>query len=200
MEHQNRPTAIDLIDLLGLSNRNPDYKTSNAIFYGPTPWIAPLAYAHVIFSPAVEAHISQISEALKIPQFWKEFLRRQNGADLFSGALYLYGVIPRGEPLNRSSLRTEKPFNIEWRNCDSIFKDKGIWLLVGSYGYNRTLLLVNRESGEARLADDSGNTISDVGFTIDQWISNEISRLSRLFDASGRLITDSAQTLPPRRN
>ena len=67
-------------------------KSGTALFYNHAPWVAPLAYLHIVFKGSTKAALRETNSIFQLPKYWTEFLSVQNGAILFSGAFSIYGL------------------------------------------------------------------------------------------------------------
>jgi hypothetical protein len=128
-----------------------------------------------------------------------EFLRVQNGAILFSGSLSIYGVLEPGQRISREPM-LRPPFNIEDENASWPPHEPDRLLAIGGYGFDGSSICIDRrdfgialfQRGEALLRREP--TLS--WDSLDQWLRSEISRLSNLFDTSGRMLVEESQTVP----
>jgi hypothetical protein len=128
-----------------------------------------------------------------------DFLSRQNGAMLFSGALNLYGVVQPGQLLNRSDNFSLPPFNIEREN-DSWVLDKGRLLVVGSYRFDGARACIDRLNSQILVFKKRGNTPIASWSGIEDWVIAEVARLSTLFNNEGKRIGLESEIGPPVRS
>jgi hypothetical protein len=94
-------TTIDLLKLLPRSASEGDRESRTAFFLTHVPWVAPLAYLHVVFKPIEQRLLQSAIVGLEMPSAHISLFERQNGASLFSGAMSIYGVHPSGQLLHR---------------------------------------------------------------------------------------------------
>src|SRR5438105_465333 len=104
------PNVLDLVS----SFRNCDDREGDfAHFRTRVPWVAPAAYLNIVFKPAPLNVLESVALALVAPPDVIEFLKMQNGAILFSGALNVFGVVSPGQLLNRKDNFGLPPFDIK---------------------------------------------------------------------------------------
>jgi hypothetical protein len=186
---------LNLRELLQL-NDTPVVKTARAEFYCHVPSIAPYAYLHTIYSPASWDILSSFGPGFQIPDEWLSFLLIQNGADLFSNALCLYGVNNPRQLLDRSSNYSQAAFSLQELNHDAVLVRFRDYLQIGSYGYNAARLLLSRTDLSIQVVSRSGaDTLA--GWPDPQaYFTEECGRLRSLFSDSGVLLTDERWTVP----
>ena len=85
--------SVDLLSLISEFRPFDDRENANAYFKTSVPWVAPEAYLNIVYKPAPEKLLSEVAERLSVPSVVVDFLRRQNGALLFSSSLNMYGVV-----------------------------------------------------------------------------------------------------------
>lgn len=191
--------AIGLLDLVSNASSVNDRETDVAYFRTHVPWVAPEAYLHIVFKPAPERVLAQAAQRLRLPPVFLDFLKTQNGAILFSGALSIYGVLASGERINRSDPFSRPPFDIERENSNWPPYDPACFLAIGGYGFDGSCVCINRNTfridlfsrGEASLSRRP--SVSWNG--LDEWIRDENSRLSTLFDSTGRRLVNESETV-----
>lgn len=187
---------IDLPRMLTKFRPLDDRETDTAFFHTHVPWVAPEAYLHIVFKPAAASALSAVGEKMKIPSPVLQLLAQHNGMKLFSGCLSVYGVVRQGQLLNRSDPFGLPPFNIEDENNSWPPPDRSRWLKIGGYGYDGSGVCIDRDSLEI-VVFRRGETRSLAGWeNLGTWMASEITRLSELFDSSGRRLIDEAGTLP----
>src|SRR5690349_18753318 len=125
--------SIELLSLLTIFDNVNDRESKTALFRTHVPWVAELAYLHIIFKPLHDSVLQEAQARLELPKPLTDFLRQQNGAILFSGALSIYGVHPVGQLLNRRDPFGRMPFNIESENYNSPPSNRH-FLAIGGYG------------------------------------------------------------------
>src|SRR5215471_16606469 len=187
---------VDLLTLLSKFQVAHDRESPLAFFRTNVPWVAPEAFLNVIFKPAPANVLSDVGARMKMPSPVLEFLRRHNGAMLLSGSLNLYGVVPKGEPLKRSDPFSLPPFNIEAENRSWPPPDRGRFLKIGGYGFDGSGVCIDRKSLCIVVFRRGKQEPYCSWPSLDDWLDNEIRRLSELFDSSGRLLVDGSKTLP----
>lgn len=194
--------TLRLLDLLSQFGEANNRQSDGAYFCTHVPWVAPLAYLNVIFKPAPEKILIEAIRRLCIPPAFSEFLAIQNGAILFSGALSIYGAVQPGQLLNRSEPFSLPPFSLDRYN-DMNLSPASSFLTIGQYTFDGTRVCMHRHfldihlfrKGEA----ESMGTGSFVWKSLDQWLTNEVLRLSVLFDHEGHRLVNESETLPQAR-
>lgn len=101
--------VLDLFNLLSKFRPTNDRESETAYFRTHVPWVGPLAYLHIVFKPALADVLAGAAQRLAMPKSLKEFLTRQNGVILFSGALSVDGVHRVGQLLNRNDPFLDQP-------------------------------------------------------------------------------------------
>ena len=103
--------ALDILHLLP-KFENVDSESDSAFFRTHVPWVAPQAYLNIIFKPAPQSVLPDVARTLRMPVALVEFLKKQNGVILFSGALSVFGVHRPGQLLNRENPFFDLPYSI----------------------------------------------------------------------------------------
>ncbi len=194
-------TSIDLLKLLPHSASEDDRESRTAFFWTHVPWVAPLAYLHIIFKPIEQSLLQPAILNLTIPSSYTSFLQKQNGAILFSGALSIYGVHPVGQLLNREDPLLRLPFNIGVEHSNWPPANSKRFLTIGGYGFDGSRACIDREDSRIYLFKREINGLSKdpllVWEDLGTWIIGEIDRLSSMFDTRGRRqVEDERLTLP----
>ena len=190
---------INLLQALSNFPLANDRESETVYYRTHVPWVGPLAYLHIIFKPAPKAALESVGQRLAMPRPLKEFLARQNGVILFSGALCVDGVHRDGQLLNRSDPFLDQPFNIEWENSNYPPHDPDRLLAFGGYGFDGSTICIDRSDFRVYLfkRGDRGLVAVPSGAwdSIEHWITGEIARLSVLFDSTGKRLVDEALTV-----
>ena len=177
-----------------------DRESDVAFFRTHVPWVAPEAYLHIIHKPATHSLLSHSAKKLRMPEPFVDFLAHQNGAHLFAGSLYIFGIVPHGQLLNRGRSLSLPPFNIEQNNVPSKGFDNDSFLAIGGYGFNGSTVCLDRRNGRVSVFPRGGDLPHFSWLDLEDWIRSEITRLSFLFDKKGNRLVDESLTVPPRRN
>jgi hypothetical protein len=195
--------AIKLLDSVSSFAEVNDRETETAFFRTHVPWVAPLAYLHVIFKPLAETDLLAAISRLDLPSPLAGSFALQNGASLFSGNLKLYGLHKPGQLLNRSDPFSRLPFNIENENdrCSRDVLDH--LLVIGGYGFDASRVCIDRQKLSVHAFRSNGRSLDTTPFyswmSLDQWLTEEVARLSDLFGRDGRLLVHESETLPRQR-
>lgn len=189
---------FDLSSMLSKFEPVKDRESEVAFFRTHVPWVAPEAYLNIVYKPAERAALVDVAARLRIPEPWVQFLAWNNGARLFSAYVYVFGVVRPGTLLNRRDHWSLPPVNIEHLNISAKPLDLRLYLVIGSYGFDGSLVCIDRDSGRT-LVFHRGETAPYASWTTaEEWVREEIQRLASLFDSKGKLLVDEAMTLPPR--
>jgi hypothetical protein len=189
--------SIDLLHLVSGFRRFDDQENANASFRTRVPWVAPEAFLNIVYRPAAARLLSEVADRWSFPSVVVDFLRRQNGAMLFSGALNLYGVVESGRLLNRADRFSLPPFDIERENKSWKFDSERL-LVVGGYRFDGSRTCIDRMDGQIHVFR-KGQRIPAVSWAnFDCWLLGEIGRLCALFDEDGKRIGPESETGPPQ--
>jgi hypothetical protein len=194
--------TIKLLDAISRFAAVNDRETDTAYFRTHVPWLAPLAYLNIIFKAPDRSDLIKASLDLRLPPLVADFFSLQNGAILFSGAMCIYGIVPKQRLLNRSDPFNRLPFDIAHENNRWLGHDAERFLVVGSYDYDSSRVCVDRRDFTVHSFKTEQRTLATTpsyswqGF--EQWLTEETSRLAMLFDRDGRLLVDKSQTLPKK--
>lgn len=190
--------ALDLISLVTGSKRNQDVETAHAFYRTRVPAAGSEAYLHTIYKAAPPELVREISQELGFPDPVIELYGSCNGADLFFNALSVFGCVERGALLDRTDRFKLPPLDV--RDINSRLKaklsDRNL-VAVGFYSYDGSYVCIERESGQAVCF--AGKAVADERTrwkSIDDWLREEISRISFLFDESGRRLVGKEMLLP----
>ena len=161
-------------------------------------WELPLIFT--LFLSLPDDLLSRAATKLKMPVSFVDFLRTQNGAVLFSGALSIYGIHSPGQLLHREDPDFALPFNIEDENQNWPPADRVLYLTIGGYSFDGSRVCINRNDGRVYLFERGIQSLlqlpSHSWESLEQWIMSEVIRLTALFDRRGKRLVDESQTLP----
>jgi hypothetical protein len=186
---------LSLIKLLRIGN-DPDFSSPTASYYKHLPHMARFGYLHTIFAPLDRQLNARLLDSLDAPECLRRFLAIQNGAALFFNRLSFYGIVERGRLLNRRTERIQSPFNIADLNLQLGFPTKARWLLIGSYRFDGTNIVLSRTDGIVRATARKTDTTVREWSSLGCCLQEEVERLSNLFDNSGNLLVDPQYTVP----
>lgn len=177
-----------------------DRESEAAFFRTHVAWVAPEAYLNIVFKPAGRDALTDATRRLEIPTVFAEFLAKQNGAILLSGALSIYGIHRPGQPLNRSDTFSRLPFNIDLENSNCPPSDPDRLLAIGGYGFDGSRVCMDRKDLHIELSQRGETGLTPKPYrtwkNLDQWIRDEVARLCVLFDDCGKLLVSESETLP----
>lgn len=191
---------IEIRQLVPNYSSEKNHESPTAFFLCPVSWLAPLAYLHIIFKPLADPLLKSLTVQLELPLPFSLFLRQQNGAILFSGALNFFGLHAPGQLFNREDPFSRLPFDLqnEGRNWPPVNSKR--LLVIGSYGFDGSTICIDRSNlrvvmykrGTTGLAERPSYRWE----TLEECVVGEFARLSAIFDKSGRRLVDERLTVP----
>lgn len=188
--------ALDLMHELSHYEPVDDRENDIAFFRVHRPELGSAAYLHVIYKAPNPDSLRKVAENLRLPQEFSSFLQKQNGANLFSNSLYLFGIVPKGQMLNRKDPFSLPPFDLQWENDNLDGVDRERFLAIGGYGFDGSTTFIDRSNDQvvALPRGESKLLASWSHFSI--WIRAEIDRLSALFSSRGERLVNESETVP----
>ena len=187
---------MDLTEILTAQGWKAERNSDSASFYNHAPWVAPLAYLHILFKPAPKLALEENIQVLRMPESWASFLAVQNGAILFSNALSIDGVVLEGTLVNRRDPFATQPYSLVDSNRSWDRKDRESGLVIGSYGYDGTLAVLDRADGSVFAVDRKSHRVLKIWSGANEWLTDELDRIAKLYDPKGKLTVDMRETLP----
>ena len=188
----------DLLKLLSKFENVNNQENDVAYYRTHVPWEAPLAYLNIIYKPADPTTLESVSDEMRIPKPWKEFLATTNGAVLFSSYLYVFGVVDPRQLLDRSDPFRLPPMNLE-KLSRGLTLDRQQYLQIGSYGQDGSLVCLDRQRNTVAALHKGSKTAYASWPSSEEWLNLEVKRIADLFDSRGKLLTDGDATLPSRK-
>jgi hypothetical protein len=188
--------VLELNKALEAQGWSMERESSVASFYNFAPWIAPQAYLHIVFKPADKEVLKEIGNLLRLPQGWQDILHAQNGAILFSDAISIYGVRSSTALVNRSDVFELPPYSIVDGNRSWPVKPTERFVVIGGYAYDGTRAVLDRHDGSVLALPRKSEKVLGRWPNSDSWLSEELTRLSMLFDREGKIQVPREQTLP----
>lgn len=190
--------AINLLAMLGKFKELADQETEDAYFRTKVPSIGPDAFLNIVYKAPPRSLIDEIEMELRLPSSLLEFYGQWNGARFFVGGLSVYGCVRSGQQLNRTSPLKLLPFNIREVNREFARQTNEAGLVcIGSYSYDRSIVCMRRESQSVVcfIGKDFSN-VRQEWKSLERWLTEELLRLSLLFDEEGNRLTDKERLLP----
>lgn len=190
--------AIDLLRHLGEFQDVSNRETKDAYFLTHVPSVGSAAYLNIVYKAPEPALREEVGRELKLPSTLQDFYCSWNGARLFVGALAVYGCLPVDKVLQRSDPTRLLPFDIREVNLEFARETQARDIIcIGSYSYDRSLVCIHREtlSVTCYVGKDFGN-VRQEWVSLGQWLTDELARLSLLFDERGVLLVEKQFTLP----
>lgn len=189
---------VNLIPLLSRYKKIKDFESDVAVFRTNTPHRAPFAYLHILFKPAPEELQRVRCSQLRIPPSLADFYSHHNGAELFGGTIRIFGFLSDHYLLNRRDWRNLPPFNI--LDLNEQHRDElGSRNLIAfaDYKVDGSLVCVERDSGRIEcLVEENFRKVRQTWPDFDNWIQEEVSRLSLHFDELGHCSVEHNKLLP----
>lgn len=192
--------SLNIREILEEQGWKMEHESATGFFYNHAPWVAPLAYLHIVFKGAEDTALRIVGEALGLPESWRNVLAIQNGAILFSGAISLYGVHAPGALLNRTDPFKRLPFSIESENRSWPPKDRETQVVLGGYGYDGTRAVLDVVKGSILAMPRKNTAVVAEWPDAESWIRSELKRLRLLFDREGKIVVSKEDTVPKRVN
>ena len=175
-----------------------DYDDSHASRFVKRSWISPVAYLHVVYHPAATPIVQSVSRRLSFPSEVSAMYESMNGASLFAGAIKIYGCVEEAFPLDRTDPLSLPPLSIVEMNRMFVPEERSQqFICIGGYSYDRSLVCIDRESDEAVCFH--GDTLMQLRKSwrsLENWLAEEITRLSLLFSPEGRRLVQEKFELP----
>ena len=160
---------IDIRQLLVDFSTEKDRESATAFFLSPVPWLAPLAYLHIVFKPLPDPLLKRLTVELELPLPLNLFFSLQNGAILFSGALSFYGLHAPGQLLNREDPFCRLPFDIQDETRDWPPANPKQFLVVGGYGFDGSTIWIEKSSFRVLMFKRESNWACKGAFA---WLEN----------------------------
>jgi hypothetical protein len=175
-----------------------DRETEEAFFRTHLPRVGSAAYLNIVYKPASSGVTEEVNRESMFPSSLSEFYRQWNGARLFVGALSVYGCMQTGQLLHRADPTRLLPFDIREVNQEFAeqITDRDL-VCVGSYSYDRSIVCVSRRSQSvACYVGEDFDRVRDQWPNLTQWLTDEVSRISLLFDEKGNRLVGKERLLP----
>jgi len=190
--------ALHLLQLIARFEGIDDVETAHAFFRTKLPTVAPEAYLHTVYKPAPAVLMSEVSAELKLPGSVVDFYHCCNGAHLFVNALSIFGCVASETTINRSDRFKLLPFDVREINRELKAKfARGNLVAIAFYSYDGSLVCVERATGETIcFVGDALSKERTRWKSIDEWLSQEIQRISFLFDQRGNRLVEKENLLP----
>ena len=190
--------AINLLAMLGKFKKLADQETGDAYFRTKVPSVGPDAFLNIVYKAPPRSLFDEIEMELRLPSSLSDFYGHWNGARFFVGGLSVYGCVGLGQQLNRTGPLQLLPFNIREVNREFARQANEAGLVcIGSYSYDRSIVCMRRESQSVVcfVGKDFSNVRQEWN-SLERWLTEELLRLSLLFDEEGNRLTDKEQLLP----
>lgn len=160
--------------LLRSSNEGDTKSETGTQLIGHAPEIAPKAYIHSIYKPLTKNELIEFKERIpkELPLQVEKFLMLANGLMLFNGEIRVFGYVPI-ERVAATKIHNYPP-NILVSN-ESILKID--LFAIGWYQSDQSNVFLLSDGKVVRV-DEQGDVMS-TWYDIENWISNEILRLSQ---------------------
>lgn len=169
---------------------------NGAHMYGHVPHVAPQAWYHIIFPALDPEALEEIDKKLgrRVPDPYRDLLRRTNGLDLFSGALSLDGL--RKDYSRKVSV--VEPYDLEDPNLyERPRAADPSWFIFAFYKADASTVYMDPVDGRIYRAnrDMTQPRLNDWP-SLDAFLRDEVRRVERHFDDRGRRLDPSRPTTP----
>lgn len=188
--------TINLLTEMARYLPREDHESSHAWFRTLVPWVAPEAYLHIIFKPPRRALIDTVDSRLRFPRSVLDLFAVQNGARLFTGAIWLDGIVEEGQLLDRTGSFGLLPVDIAESNAIRHF-DGARYLIIGGYRYDGSRVCVDRVTGQVGIKQRGEPNVRDTWPNVERWLLDELERIGRQFTDDGHFIGTSEGLAPP---
>ena len=166
---------------------------------GRVPHVAPQAWFHKIYGPLSEEGTAKIERILKktLPTILKRFFTLANGLNMYSDELAIYGL---RSDYSRTGDAAIQPYHIQDRDVLERPRDAAPALIfIGGYSADGSLVYIDCGTQRVfRCTRESSKPLNEWPHFVD-FLTQEVERLSGLFDADGRAVNPSAPTTPNSR-
>lgn len=132
---------------------------------------------------------------LRFPDWYKDFLKKNNGVSLFFGAISLFGM----QVINRLDPKHETPFSLYVENLSKNRKLGKNVLIIGSYGYDNTSIAIDTLCATSKIfcVYHETNKIICEWNNFDEFIKEELDRLQKRFNVQPwNMLMKGRGTLP----
>jgi len=162
---------------------------------GHVPHVAPEAYLHLVFPGLNDKEVEQLDVEIRrrLPAWLRDFYRRANGIDMFSGTLSIHGlrrylIDDNGAP---------QPFSLSLINVDErVPGAPDDCIFFATYGFDGSLLCTLGKGNQVYRTGRETFEILNRWKTFSSAIIEETERISNLFNNNGELKHPDAPTTP----
>lgn len=189
---------INLLKLLGKFESVSNRETAGAYFQTHVPAVGSDAYLNIVYKAAPMAVVREVDRDIRLPASLIDFYTTWNGARLFVGALSIYGCLSIGQTLDRTDPYKLLPFDLRAVNQEFAMRTTDLGLLcIGSYSFDRSIICMRRKTQSVICF--VGKHFSKVRMewtSLELWLTEEIARISLLFDEKGNRLVEKDHLLP----
>lgn len=193
---------LNLIEYLNRFSSANNKETATALYMTNLTWISPRAYLNIIYKAAPPSLCDEVGDLLQFPSSLFEFYKAYNGANLYFDGLRIYGCVPEDQPIDRGNRFALPPFSITTPNEQfSLYTEKANLLCIGSYGYDRSMVCMNRN--DQSIVCFKGTKFSEkrkIWSSLETWIKEELLRLSNMFSTDGHMLVAENLLIPGLEN
>lgn len=163
---------------------------------GRVPHVGSDAWLHALFAGLSDSEIQEVERRAgrSLPSEYRQFLRRNNGISIFSGALYIAGL---RNGYSRQGDAVWQPFAIEEANVLERPRDANPDLVfIGGYKSDGSRLYMATDSPEVFRCQRDSSRPQNSWPSLVTMLNEETARLAAHFDEQGRRRDPSRTTAP----
>ncbi|MBT2659208.1 SMI1/KNR4 family protein [Bacillus sp. ISL-18] len=159
------------------------------------PHIAPEAWFHIIYPKIEITSLIEIEKELSIPlpDDFKGLLLTTNGINIFSDSLRIYG---KRDSYVRKGDDAIQPYDLTMHHSEvkRYFPDK--YLVIGSYNWDGSHIVYDLETNQIHHCKRYTSNELNSWDNLNTFLSDEIKRLTPLFDENGIEYDEDFPTTP----
>lgn len=132
----------------------------------------------------------------EFPIEFRSFLIEANGLNIFSDSLCIGG---RRTSYVRSGDESIQPYDLLLMNEEKFRECPKTWICFGGYSWDGSDLLLDTEgkvSSKVYRCKRYSNIIIQEWSSFTEWLTEEVDRLSELFDSEGKPYDEDVPTVP----
>lgn len=185
-----------LVQLVEAPYKDRKTESNGVILLCSVPERGPMAWHHEIHAPLPESDVASLERELgmSVPEPYKTLLFAANGLNLFSDHLRLCG---RRTSINRAPDAPRVPYTIVTPN--TLERPRHLdpaKFIIGSYFWDGSKICLDRVTERVECWTPDFGTIIKSWASLEEMLSDEITRLPAHFDADGHWISEKRSTVP----
>ena len=159
------------------------------------PHIAPKAWFHIIYHHIEITTLKEIEKELSIslPDDFKEFLLTTNGINIFSDSISVYG---KRTSYVREGDEAIQPYDLALHHNEVKHYLPDKYLVIGSYNWDGSHIIYDLDTNQIHRCERYSSTVLQSWDNLKSFLSDEINRLTKLFDEKGIEYDEDTPTTP----